>query len=57
MIVRNGKEIVELYRGATPIVEMYRGKVLVYQAVRSCFGSGYWINEKPWINEDVWKNN
>jgi hypothetical protein len=57
MIVRNGKEIIDLRRGETIIVEMYRGKHLIYQIVRSCFGNGYWINSKPWLNGDVWKNN
>lgn len=30
---------------------------LIWQAVRSCFGRGYWINNKPWLNTDAWKNN
>lgn len=25
--------------------------------IRSCFGSGFWINEKPWFNDESWKNN
>lgn len=56
MFIRNGKEIIELYRGKIPILEMYYGKYLVYQAIRSCFGNGYWISDKPWINSDVWRN-
>lgn len=57
MIIKNGKEVIEYYYGKTPLIEMYRGKYLVWQAIRSCFGMGYWINSKPWINTDVWKNN
>lgn len=57
MIIRNGKEIIELRHGNTQIVEMYRGKYLIYQVIRSCFGNGYWINSKPWLNGDAWKNN
>lgn len=30
---------------------------LVWQAVRSCFGSGIWISEKPWITDETWKYN
>ena len=56
MFIRNGKEIIDLYRGKTPILEMYYGKYLVYQVIRSCFGNGYWISDKPWINSDVWRN-
>lgn len=30
---------------------------LVWQAISSCFGAGYWINEYAWKNNDGWKNN
>ena len=56
MIIKNGKEIVEVYRGVNPIVEIYHGKTLIWQIVRSCFGNGYWINDRPWLNADGWKN-
>ena len=56
MIIRNGKEIIEIYKKRNSIIEVYHGKRLVWQIARSCFGSGYWINEKPWFNTDVWKN-
>lgn len=57
MIIKNGKEVVEIYHGINTCIEVYLGKRLIWQISRSCFGSGYWINEKPWLNEDVWKNN
>ena len=56
MIIRNGKELVEMIRGTLPVVEVYRNKLIIYRAARSCFGSGYWINDRPWLNEDAWKN-
>jgi hypothetical protein len=58
MIERNRKEIVEIIRGTLPLSEVYHGKFLVWQIMksRSCFGSGYWINDKPWLNDDAWKN-
>lgn len=28
---------------------------IVWQAIRSCFGAGYWLNDKPWLNDDGWK--
>lgn len=37
--------------------EIYRGDRLVWTAVRSCFGRGEWITEKPWLSRDSWKNN
>ena len=33
------------------------GLELVWQAIRSCFGNGYWISNKPWIGKDLWKTN
>ena len=56
MIIRNKKEISEIFRGTLPISEVRHGKIIVWQAARSCFGSGYWINDRPWVNDDAWKN-
>ena len=56
MVFKNGKEIVEVYRGKKEILEIYRGKTIVWQMIRSCFGNGYWINDRPWLNTDGWKN-
>lgn len=38
------------------ITAIYAGTRLVWQAIRSCFGAGWWVNEKPWINEEGWRN-
>jgi hypothetical protein len=57
MIIRGGKEIIEYYYGKIPLTEMYIGKHLIWELIRSCFGSGYWAPDSPWISEDVWRNN
>ena len=56
MLIKNKKEIIEIHRGKNVIIELYHGKTLIWQIARSCFGSGYWINERPWVNTDGWKN-
>lgn len=56
MIFKNNKEIESLYKGSTTISEVYRGAVLLWQAIKSCFGKGFWINEKEWNNTDGWRN-
>jgi hypothetical protein len=38
------------------VQEIYNGARLVWTAIRSCFGAGYWINDKPWLNDEPWKN-
>lgn len=50
-------------RGITAIIKdnkyvaaVYKGTQLIWQYIRSCFGRGYWINEKPWSNDNGWAN-
>jgi len=56
MIINGGRQIMDIYHGTTPLVEMYYGKYLIWTTIRSCYGNGYWINDRPWLNEDGWKN-
>lgn len=55
MIFKKEKEIVSVFRENKAITAIYKGSRLVWQAIRSCFGAGFWINEKSWINEEGWK--
>lgn len=43
----------------TAITAMYEGgpNGLFWQSVRSCYGKGYWIEDKPWLDNDTWKDN
>ena len=56
MIKLGNKEISAIRLGSNVISAVYKGSVLIWQAIRSCFGSGWWVNEKPWINDETWKN-
>ena len=56
MIFRNGKEVTAVYLGEKVIASVYHGTVLVWSAVRSCFGSGRWIGKKPWLGKERWKH-
>ncbi len=56
MAHQNKKELTNIFINKTPIQSVYQFGVVLWQAVRSCFGSGIWVNEKPWINEEIWKN-
>ena len=50
------KEISAVYKGKSAIASIYKGAKLVWEAVRSCFGKGFWIQTYPWDNNDGWKN-
>jgi hypothetical protein len=56
MIFRNGKEIVDIHKGGKAATALYKGSRLVWEAVKSCFGRGMWIEAKPWVNTDGWRN-
>jgi hypothetical protein len=56
MLYNNKKETINVSIGNKVIQSIYKGSILIWQAIRSCFGSGFWINEKPWVNDEPWKN-
>lgn len=53
---RNKKEIIASHKRGKVIQAVYKGVHLVWQGIRSCFGSGMWVNDKPWLNDEAWKN-
>lgn len=57
MIRIKGKDIIARYFGKKVVNAVYRGVRLIWSAIRSCFGTGTWVSEKPWIGDDTWKNN
>lgn len=61
MIVRKNKEVTAIHRKGRNTMEVWKyidnAWRSVWMAIRSCFGRGFWVNEKPWINTDAWRNN
>jgi hypothetical protein len=57
MIYLNQKEFSETHFGGKAVSAIYNGALLVWQAIKSCFGAGYWKNSAPWSNSEGWKNN
>ena len=51
----NQHDIVAKVIGTQVLTAVYHGLRLVWMAVRSCFGSGAWVGEKPWIGDEGWK--
>lgn len=56
MIYKSNLEMTARYYGSQAISAVYHGAKLVWEAISSCFGSGYWINDRPWSNDDAWNN-
>jgi hypothetical protein len=50
------RSVTTMYKGRRLFGVVYQGTKLIWQYVRSCFGRGYWINDKPWSNDNGWKN-
>lgn len=56
-IKRHGKDLSARYWGKKIVNAIYKGVRLIWSSIRSCFGTGTWVGEKPWIGDDIWKNN
>ena len=54
------KQVIGIYKGTTEgpkiISAVYQGLNLLWGYIKSCFGRGYWINEKMWSETDAWLN-
>ena len=71
MIYKGGKLVLQVQKQVTDIITgesvqknigaIYQGTKLVwrtiYNAIKSCFGSGTWLGDKLWLGDDLWKNN
>ena len=53
MITIGGKEITAAYVGKRALSAVYAGARLVWSAISSCFGLGYWKGDEPWNGSDV----
>mgnify|MGYP003292691515 CR=1 FL=1 len=56
IFVKGRKEVVAVRAFGKDLTAIYSGDKLVWEAVRSCFGAGFWNNEKPWMNDEAWRN-
>lgn len=57
MIQINGKDVSQIRVGNKIVTAVYIGAKLVWQSIRSCFGSGFWINSSPWKMMKAGKTN
>lgn len=56
MLYFNGKEIIGIQHIKKGIQAVYHLGVIVWQGIKSCYGTGAWLNDMPWSNDDAWNN-
>lgn len=56
MIYIRHREIYSIFMQSKTVQAVYKGARLVWQAIRSCFGGGYWDDNKPWLDDEGWKD-
>ncbi|PWB10531.1 MFS transporter [Muribaculum intestinale] len=56
MLKIGNKDVSQVRVGSRVVTAIYVGARLVWSAISSCFGSGWWINDKPWRDNEGWKN-
>ena len=57
MLYRNGKKIVSMMVNGKRLSILRRPNAVIWQAVRSPFGSGVWHGERLWDGSEKWKSN
>ena len=57
MAILKGKiKITLLAKGVKPIASFAKGSIVIWSAVKSCFGAGFWRNDKQYDNDEGWRN-
>lgn len=56
MIYINKKELESLFLNNKAVSQIYKGMTIIWEAIKSCFGAGFWKNDAPWSNNEGWKN-
>ena len=56
MIYINKKELESLFLHNIVVSQIYKGMTIIWEAIKSCFGAGFWKNDAPWSNNEGWKN-
>jgi hypothetical protein len=56
MLFIGNKEVDTVAIGRKIVTQICKGAIVVWEAIKSCFGSGGWRNESSWSNTEGWKN-
>jgi len=56
MLFKGGRKITGIFAEGKVIKAVYYAGQLVWEAIRSCFGSGKWVDKYPWLDKELWKD-
>lgn len=56
MIYKNSKAKSAINTRLRENAFVYWGERLKWARARSCYGTGVWLEAKPWLDNDTWKN-
>lgn len=55
MLKKEGKNVIAVTSKGRVTLAIYKGALLLWEAVRSCFGGGFWQRAKPWLGKESWR--
>ena len=56
MLFKGGRKITGIFAEGKVIKAVYYAGRLVWEAIRSCFGSGKWVDKYPRLDKELWKD-
>lgn len=56
IFLKEGKELESSFVKGRIVTQILKGVSLLWEAIKSCFGAGFWKNDAPWSNTEGWKN-
>lgn len=56
MLRKDGKNVIAVTVKGRITLAIYKGTLLLWEAVRSCFGGGFWQRAKPWLRKESWRS-
>ena len=55
MLFKGGRKITGIFAEGKVIKGVYYAGRLIWEAIRSCFGYGKWVDKYPWLDKELWK--
>lgn len=61
IVIQGHRQFSDMTAEGKPLIAIYAGvngeKKLIWERIRSCYGTGIWLEQRPWTDNDLWKDN